>query len=284
MYRRNLDIFVAGGTGLLGGAAYLAHVPGPVQVILGVALFFAPGYLWSEAILTQRLTGLERAMTSAGMALIFPILGGFLFYGLRIPLFRSAWVGLLVVLTLLGVVAVAIQRLREPPADDPRQDQDRSREAPKGRLSAVHVVIFGAAAVIALGSVAFSVKSANAQKYPGQGVLTMTQIPVPGAPSTTAPSPGATPTPSPFVDPTQAILRVVNQQPVAEQYKLVLIKGTGKTKKTILSKTLTLSAGQAWQTTVAYTTVKYTLTADLYLLPDTIKVYEFVNNGVLGHA
>jgi hypothetical protein len=288
MYRRNLDILVAGGIGLLGGAAYLAHVPGPVQVILGIALFFAPGYLWSEAILTQRLTGLERAMTSAGMALIFPILGGFLFYGLRIPLFRSAWVGLLVVLTLLGVVAVAIQRLREPPAADPRQDQDqdrdRARQAPKGRLSAVHVVIFGAAAVIALGSVAFSVKSANAQKYPGQGVLTMTKIPVPGAPSTTAPSPGATPTSSPFVDPTQAILRVANQQPVAEQYKLVLIKGTGKTKKTILSKTLTLSAGQVWQTTIAYTTMKYSLTADLYLLPDTIKVYEFVNNGVLGHA
>jgi Protein of unknown function (DUF1616) len=285
MYRRNLDIFVAGGTGLLGGAAYLAHVPGPVQVILGIALFFAPGYLWSEAILTQRLTGLERAMTSAGMALIFPILGGFLFYGLRIPLFRSAWVGLLVVLTLLGVVAVAIQRLRELPAADPRQDQDRARQAPGGRLSAVHVVIFGAAAVIALGSVAFSVKSANAQKYPGQGALSMTELPVPGAPSTTAPSPGATPNPSPtFDDPTQAVLRVANQQPVAEQYKLVLIKGTGKTKKTILSKTLTLSAGQAWQTTIAYTAVKYSLTADLYLLPDTIKVYEFVNNGVLGHA
>lgn len=283
MYRRNLDIFVAGGTGLLGGAAYLAHVPGPVQVILGIALFFAPGYLWSEAILTQRLTGLERAMTSAGMAFIFPILGGFLFYGLRIPLFRSAWVGLLVVLTLLGVVAVAVQRLREPP-DDPRQDQDRTRQAPKGRLSAVHVVIFGAAAVVALGSVAFSVKSANAQKYPGQAALSMTQLPVPGAPSTAIPSPGSTPTSSPFVDPTQAVLRVANQQPVAEQYKLVLVKGTGKTKKTVGTWTLTLSAGQTWQTTIAYTTMKYSLTADLYLLPDTIKVYDYVDNGVLGHA
>ena len=106
----------------------MVHVPGPIQVILGIALFFAPGYLWSEAILTQRLTGLERVMTSAGLSLILPIIGGFLFYGLRIPLFRSAWVGLLVVLTLLGVVAVAVQRLREPPAD-PRRDPNAQRKS-----------------------------------------------------------------------------------------------------------------------------------------------------------
>jgi hypothetical protein len=279
MYRRNLDIFIAGGAGVLGGAAYLARVPGPVQVVLGIALFFAPGYLWSEAILSQRLTGLERAMTSAGMSLIFPILGGFLFYGLHIPLFRSAWVGLLVVLTLLGVVAVAVQRLREPPLD-PRRDQERSR-APKNRMSVVNVAIFGVAAVVALGSVAFSVKSAEAQKYPGDTALSMTGLPVPGAPSTETPSPGTTPTSTPFVDSTTADLVVTNRQGVAEQYKLVLYKGTGKTKKVVKTwPVITLSAGQTWQTTIAYTKIKYPLTADLYLLPDTIKVYRYVDNGV----
>src|ERR1700750_1177899 len=167
MYRRNLDIFVAGATGLLGGAAYVAHVPSAVQVILGVALFFAPGYLWSEAILSQRLSGIERAMVTVGMSLIFPILGGFLFYGLGIPLFRSAWVGLLVVLTLLGVVAAAIQRLREDPreaAPDPRAARnpgygaDRGQPAPKLRAPAMHAAVYGIAAVVALGSVAYSVK------------------------------------------------------------------------------------------------------------------------------
>src|SRR6202000_2710021 len=110
MYRRNLDIFIAGGLALLGGAAYEAHVPEPAQVVLGIALFFAPGYLWSEASLSQRLTGVERVLSSAGMSLILPILGGFLFYGLRISLFRSAWVGLLVVLHLRGGGAVALVR------------------------------------------------------------------------------------------------------------------------------------------------------------------------------
>src|SRR5580692_4367342 len=101
MYRnRNLDIFITAGVALLGGAAFVAKVPGPVQVVLGVALFFAPGYLWSEAILSQRLPGAERVLTTAGMTLILPILGGFLFYGLGISLKSPAWVGLLVVLTL----------------------------------------------------------------------------------------------------------------------------------------------------------------------------------------
>ena len=115
MYRRHLDILIAGATALAGGAAFAAHLPGSVQIVLGVALFFAPGYLWSEAILSQRLSATERLLTTAGLSLILPILGGFLFYALRIPLLRPAWVGLLVVLTLLGVVAVAVQRLRESP-------------------------------------------------------------------------------------------------------------------------------------------------------------------------
>ena len=71
-----------------GGAAFAAHLPGSVQIVLGVALFFAPGYLWSEAILSQRLTATERLLTTAGLSLILPILGGFLFYALRISLLR----------------------------------------------------------------------------------------------------------------------------------------------------------------------------------------------------
>src|ERR1700761_645973 len=169
LQQRNLDIFLAGALGLLGGAAYVAHVPGAVQIVLGIALFFAPGYLWSEAILSQRLPGIERAMASAGMSLIFPILGGFLFFGLGIPLFRSAWVGLLVVLTLLGVVAAAVERLRADPRDaapDPRDARnpgygaDRGQPAPKLKAPAMHAAVYGIAAIVALGSVAYSVKSA----------------------------------------------------------------------------------------------------------------------------
>jgi uncharacterized membrane protein len=269
MYRRNLDIFVAGGTGLLGGAAYVAHVPSAVQVILGVALFFAPGYLWSEAILSQRLPGIERAMVTVGMSLIFPILGGFLFYALGIPLFRSAWVGLLVVLTLLGVVAAAIQRLREDPraaAPDPRDARtpgygaDRGQPPPKLKAPAMHAAVYGIAAVVALGSVAYSVKSANDQKQVATTELGM---------------------PPPKGDQAKTNLDVINHEGDVELYKLKLYQN----KKVIRTWTFTLANGATWQKVIAYPTIKQmqdkgtSLVADLYKLPDTSSVYRMVNNG-----
>ncbi len=143
MYRnRNLDIAIAAVVAILGGLAAAEHLPGPVTIPLGIGLFFAPGYLWSEAILSQRLPGIERTMTSVGMALIFPILGGFLFFGLHIPLFKSSWVGLLVVLTLLGVVAVAVQRLREVPVDErqqPAAEQHGAAPERVGRAALLHL-------------------------------------------------------------------------------------------------------------------------------------------------
>jgi hypothetical protein len=271
MYRnRNLDIFIAGGLGLLGGAGYVVHVPGPVQVILGIVLFFAPGYLWSEAILSQRLSGLERVLTSAGIALILPILGGFLFYGLRIPLFRSAWVGLLVVLTLAGVVAVAIQRLREDPAD--QRPAPPARPARKGGLPVLHLLTYGAAAVIALGTVAFSVRSADTQKFPGDTALSLTPVLL------NPPSANPVPTASgqTFTQPTQANLVVTNRQGVAEQYELKVLKK----KKVVNTYNFTLSDGQTWQRVIAYTVAQNeSIVADLYLLPDTSKPYRYVDNG-----
>jgi uncharacterized membrane protein len=254
MYRWNLDIFVAGATGLLGGAAYVLHVPEALQVIFGIALFFAPGYLWSEAILSQRLSGLERVMTTAGLSLILPILGGFLFYGLHIPLFRSAWVGMLVVLTLLGVVAVSIVRLREQPAEAPRQPRKDQPPAQR-KLPVVNAFIYGVAGVIALGSVAFSVNRAEAEKYPGYTALGMTVL---------------------KNDAAKASLDVTNHQGVTEKYELKL-RDKGKVTG---SWNLTLADGQAWDKTVAYTVKQnYSIVADLYLLPDTSKVYRTVDNG-----
>src|ERR1700742_411085 len=152
MYRnRNLDVAIAAIVAILGGLAAAKHLPGQVTIPLGVGLFFAPGYLWSEAILTQRLPGLERTLTTLGMALIFPILGGFLFYGLHIPLFKSSWIGLLVVLTLLGVVAVAVQRLRDVPVDERQQQRRPSQQSPRRNGLVLHSFIFGLAGVIAIG-------------------------------------------------------------------------------------------------------------------------------------
>jgi hypothetical protein len=257
MYRRHLDILIAGATALAGGAAFAAHLPGAVQIVLGVALFLAPGYLWSEAILTHRLPPTERLLTTAGLSLILPILGGFLFYGLRIPLFKSAWVGLLVVLTLLGVVAVAVQRLREVPPD-PRLDpnaQRRGQPAAKGGMTAFNVLIWAVAGAVAIGSVAFSVKSAEAQKYPGYTMLWLTPL---------------------QTDAQKASLGVTNHQGVAEQYQLkFLTKG-----KVTATWSFTLSDGQSWGRTVAYTMVN-SVAANLYLMPNVSTPYRQVGNGVV---
>jgi uncharacterized membrane protein len=271
MYRRHLDILIAGVTALAGGAAYAAHLSSTVQIVLGVALFFAPGYLWSEAILSHRLPPTERLLTSAGLSLILPILGGFLFYALKIPLFRSDWVGLLVVLTLLGVVAVAVQRLREVPPD-PRlapNAQRRGQPARKGGMLAFNVLIWSAAGAVAIGSVAFSVKNTEAQKYTGYTMLWLTGLPATGAPT-------PSPTPTKVILPTQASLGVTNHQGVAEQYELKLLtKG-----KVTTTWNFTLSDGQSWGRTVAYT-MTYAISANLYLMPNTSTPYRHVGNGVV---
>jgi uncharacterized membrane protein len=275
LYQKNLDIFIAGAVGLLGGAAYVAHVPAAVQVVLGIALFFAPGYLWSEAILSQRMPAIERAMATAGMSLIFPILGGFLFFGLGIPLFRSAWVGLLVVLTLLGVVAAAVQRLRDEQPDpraehDPRSGPGPGQPAPRSKSPLLHAFIYGIAAVIGLGTVAFSVRSANEQATGGFTMMWLTGTPPYVLPAQATP---ATVTPA---LPTKASLGVTNHEGNPELYELVLHK-KGKVAKTWK---FTLANGQTWQQVIAYTTQQgYSMVADLYKMPDTKDVYRMVDNG-----
>jgi uncharacterized membrane protein len=280
MYRRNLDIAIAAIVAILGGLAAAAHLSGAVTIPLGVGLFFAPGYLWSEAILSQRLSGFERTVTSAGMSLIFPILGGFLFYGLHIPLLKSSWIGLLVVLTLLGVVAVAVQRLREAPPD-PReqqrqQQQRRAQQARQGGgFSVLHASIFGLAAVIGIGSVVFSVKNAEAQKFPGLTQFYMTGLHANaqsfvGNSTTAAGNPQADESTA-----TQAHLGVTNNQGVPENYRVQLLD-KGKVAETW---NITLANNQTWQVTVAYT-LNYKMVANLYLLTDLKTPYRTVNNGV----
>jgi CheY-specific phosphatase CheX len=282
MYRRNLDIAVAAVIAVLGGLAAAKHLPGQVTIPLGVGLFFAPGYLWSEAILTQRLPGLERTLTTLGMALIFPILGGFLFYGLHIPLFKSSWIGLLVVLTLLGVVAVAVQRLRAVPVEE-RQQQRPSQQAPRRNGLVLHSVVFGLAGVIAIGSVAYSVKSAEAEKFAGYTMLWMTPVVDNSAAqdiallsnNLAAQAQAAMEEDTLQGKATQAHLGVTNHQGVPEQYELKLLR-KGKVTNTW---PITLNDGQSWQMTIAWSTNNYAMLADLYLLPNTTTPFHYVDNG-----
>jgi hypothetical protein len=282
MYRRNLDIAIAAIVAILGGLAAAKHLPGEITVPLGLGLFFAPGYLWSEAILSQRLPGVERFVTSAGLALILPIIGGFLFYGLHIPLFASDWIGLLVVLTLLGVVAVAVTRLREVPAEE-RQQRRNQQPRPSGSV-VMHSFIFGVAAVIGLGSVAYSVKNAEDQKFPGYTMLWMTPIVNDAAAesegllsnSTAAQQQASEAEVSAQANATKAHLGVTNHQGIPEQYELKLVEKT----KVVKTWKLMLNNGQTFQQTIAWST-NYgdSMLADLYLLPNTTTPFHYVNNG-----
>lgn len=299
MYRtKNLDIVIATIVAVLGGLAAAKHLPGQITIPLGVGLFFAPGYLWSEAILSHRIPGFERAMFSAGMALIFPILGGFLFYGLHIPLKQTAWIGLLVVLTLLGVVATAIQRLREVPDDQGqwqgRGQQPRGGQQPprQGGSVAVNSFVYGLAAVVAIGAIGYSVKSAETQKFPGYTALSMT--PVVDNPlaqnlallsnNIAAQQQAALAENDLQGKATQAHLVVTNHQGTPEQYQLKLLKNA----KGIGNWSITLNDGQSWQKTIAWSNFgdakPYALIADLYQLPNTSTPIRFVNNGVCSPA
>jgi hypothetical protein len=282
---RNLDIVIAAFVAVLGGLAAAKHLSGQVTIPLGVGLFFAPGYLWSEAILSHELPGFERAMTTAGMAFIFPIIGGFLFYALHIPLFRSSWIGLLVVLTLCGVVAVAIQRLRQVPEDQPQEPQRRQQPQRQSGSVVLHSFVFGLAAVIGIGAVGYSVKSAENQSYPGYTQFSMTPVVnnalaknIAELSNNQAAQNLAAVNQNDLVgNATTAHIYVANHQGVAEQYVVQLWRqGKASTKWTI-----TLSEGETWQVTVAYKTPAddYAMLADLFLSPNTTTPYHYVNNG-----
>lgn len=284
MYRnRNLDIAIATIIAVLGGVAAAKHLPGQVTIPLGIGLFFAPGYLWSEAILTQWLPGVERALTTLGMAFIFPILGGFLFYGLHIPLFKSSWIGLLVVLTLLGVVAVAVQRLRQPPVDQRRQQQGRNQRTtrPSGSV-ALNSFIFGLAGLVAIGAVVYSVKSAEAEKFPGYTALSMPPVVDNTAAQNlanlgnnlTAQASAATIQNQLVAAATKAHLIVTNHKGVPQQYVLKLVE-KGKVTTTW---NISLNDGQTWQKTIAYTT-NDSMIADLYTSPNTTTPSNYTTNG-----
>jgi hypothetical protein len=301
---RNLDIVIAAIVAILGGLAAAKHMSGQVTIPLGIGLFFAPGYLWSEAILSHELPGFERAMTSAGMALIFPIIGGFLFYALHIPLFRSSWIGLLVVLTLAGVVAVAVQRLRPAPDEQqqsqwggpqprggqqPRAGQQRrgGQQPPprQGGAVVLHSFIFGLAAIIVLGAVGYSVKSAENQHYAPYTMFSMTPA-VDNALANNIAELGNNKAAQALAAAEQnklvgeaktARIKVENYQGVAEQYMVKLWR-QGKLSQTW---TVTLSQGQSWQVTVSYENAanNYAMLADLFLEPNTATPFHYVNNG-----
>jgi hypothetical protein len=147
----------------------------------------------------------------------------------------------------------------------------------------LHSVVFGLAGLIAIGSVAYSVKSAEAEKFPGYTMLWMTPVVDNSAAqdiallsnNLAAQAQAAMEEDTLQGKATQAHLGVTNHQGVPEQYELKLLR-KGKVTNTW---PITLNDGQSWQMTIAWSTNNYAMLADLYLLPNTTTPFHYVDNG-----
>ena len=107
---------------------------------------------------------------------------------------------------------------------------------------------------------AYSVRSANAQKQAGFTELSMTPL---------------------KSDQAKANLVVINHEGNVELYELKLYRQ----KKVIHTWPVTLANGATFQQVIAFPTIKQmqsqgiSMVADLYLLPNTATVYRSVNDG-----
>jgi uncharacterized membrane protein len=240
--RKNADVVVAIAIVALTFAALFVAIPVPVLAILGVTLFAATGYLWSEVLLGSRTGSLERAATATGLAMIVPVLGGLALYVLRISLDRASWTGLMAVAALSGAVAVNVRRrLARPVAE--------SDSKPRAALSIRSYAAFGLAAFIAAGAVVLAHEGAARQNYGGFTQLWL--------------SPDG---------PTHDIVGITNREGKTTSFQLVV----HTSKKNESTYDLILRNGQTWQRALACS-AHARLVADLYRIPVLTTPYEYVD-------
>jgi hypothetical protein len=240
--RKNVDIMAALAAVALTFAALFVRIPVPLLAILGIALFAATGYLWSEVLVSRRAGGLERAATAAGLAMIVPVLGGLVLYVLRITLDRASWTGLMAVAALSGcAVLIVRRRLARPVAES------ESRSAPA--LSIRSYAAFALAGLITAGAVVLAHDGAARQNYGG-----FTQLWV---------SPDG---------PAHDIVGVTNRRGKTTKFRLV-VHTTPKSESTY---NFTLRNGQTWQRAIVCS-AHARLLADLYRLPVLTTAYRYVD-------
>jgi hypothetical protein len=230
---------------VLACAAAVAGAPTAVMAVLGITLFAAAGYLLARLLLPSGVAGLERVAVATGLALAVPILGGLVLYVAGVPLHRAAWLGLLAGVTLVADAVLLVRRWvgrAEPFTWQP------SWQVP-GR----HTAIFAAAVLVAAGAVVLARIGVAIQPQPGFTQLWL----------------------SPQRDTAHAeSLGVSNNEGSMTRYRLVLLRN-GHVSATW---NLALANGATWQRSVPYLG-KYTLTADLYRLPDLKSPYRYVTTG-----
>jgi hypothetical protein len=248
MLRRQADVWVIAVVAVLGWYVAVRGAPAAAMIVIGIALLAAPGYLLAELLLASRITGLERVVVATGLALAVPVLGGLVLAAAKLPLHRAAWLGLLIVVTLVCDVALLVRR-------------GAGRAAPFAwptgwRLAPWHTAAFCAAVLIAAGGLGLARYGAKIQPEPGFTQLWLSPR------SETAPT---------------ASLGVTNDEGHTTSYRLVLLRNGHQNA----TWNLTLAEGKTWQQAVPFSD-KYTLAAELYRLPDLTHRYRYVAVAGLG--
>lgn len=242
MRHRNVAITLTVAIVILSCWIMAVGAPTFVVAVLGLALFGAPGYVWTDVLLGSCVIGMERIVVATGVTLAVPVLGGVALYASGVQLHRFAWVGLLAGVTLAGDGVLLIR------GGFGVAEQKRStwRVWPSVR----HAATLGVAVVIAVAALGLARAGATMQHYQGFTELWLS----PSAPNATT-----------------ADLGVSNHQGIATRYRLVLLSGS----QVRATWSLTLSDGQTWQRTVPVSD-GHEIHADLYRLPDLTDPYRHV--------
>lgn len=221
---------------------------GPTLIVIwpGLALYVAPGYVWSQILVGPRARGLERFAITCVLALAVPVFGGLVLYAADIPLRRSTWAALLACIGLVGALWLSFlgggSEFQWPAA---------------GRIHWTWpigpTIALAAATVIGAGALVIARVSAEARHYPGFTQLWL-------APQKRSAY--------------EASLGVSNHQGAAARYKLVLLHK----RRVVRVWHLSLEDGEAWQTIVSISGPRPT-SADLYRLPDLSRPYRYVTTG-----
>jgi hypothetical protein len=241
------DVVVTAAVAVLAIDTAIAPSPVWATAVVGIALFVSCGYLLGQVLFGTRISGLERVVVCGGLALAVPVLGGLALYFSGVRLHRPAWLGLMVGVTLVCDLVLYVRRRagRAEPYKMPNLTWGGSPW---------HVVAFGVAVLLAVVAVAVAEEGVARQSKPQFTQLWL----------------------SPQRD--NALtgnLGVTNDQGAATQYRLVLLR-RGKVSDTW---NFTLADGQTWTRTVQLTS-KYTITANLYRLPDLTQPYRHVNTAI----
>jgi hypothetical protein len=238
--RRQADLVITAAAAILACVSTMFTLPVAVTAVLGIALLAAPGYLFGHVLFGSRVDGLERLAVLTGLALCVPILGGLLLAVIGVPLNRAAWLGLLAGATLLGDLLLVLCRRGSRAAA-------AGRTGELGRPRTRHAAAFAIAVMITVGALGLARAGAAIQHNPGFTQLWLVR---PGQNAATV------------------TVGVGNREGTTIRYRLVLLRRG----RPIARWDLTLANDQTWHQSPSFSR-HYTITANLYRLPDLSRPY-----------